>query len=60
VIPILILLGLGSVAATAFSKVSLIVLYLSISIGFTGLLIPPLFYNILKLYGFHKQLLFLH
>jgi hypothetical protein len=49
VIPILILLGLGSVAATAFSKVSLIVLYLSISLGFTGLLMTLMFLGVLDL-----------
>jgi len=49
VIPILILLGLGSVAATAFSKVSLIVLYLSISLGFTGLLMVLMFLGVLDL-----------
>jgi len=49
VIPILILLGLGSVAATAFSKVSLIVLYLSISLGFTGLLMALMFLGVLDL-----------
>ena len=48
-IPILILLGLGSVAATAFSKVSLIVLYLSISLGFTGLLMVLMFLGVLDL-----------
>lgn len=48
-IPILILLGLGSVAATAFSKVSLIVLYLSISLGFTGLLMTLMFLGVLDL-----------
>ena len=48
-IPILILLGLGSVAATAFSKVSLIVLYLSISLGFTGLLMILMFLGVLDL-----------
>jgi hypothetical protein len=47
--PILILLGLGSVAATAFSKVSLIVLYLSISLGFTGLLMALMFLGVLDL-----------
>jgi len=46
---ILILLGLGSVAATAFSKVSLIVLYLSISLGFTGLLMVLMFLGVLDL-----------
>ena len=46
---ILILLGLGSVAATAFSKISLIVLYLSISLGFTGLLMVLMFLGVLDL-----------
>ena len=38
-IPILILLGLGSLGATALSKVSLIIIYLSLTLGFTSLLI---------------------
>ena len=48
-IPILILLGLGSVAATAFSKISLIVFYLSISLGFTGLLMILMFLGVFDL-----------
>ena len=48
-IPILILLGLGSVAATAFSKISLIVLYLSISLGFTALLMTLMFLGVFDL-----------
>ncbi len=47
--PILILLGLGSVAAIAFFKISLIVLYLSISLGFTGLLIILMFLGVFDL-----------
>jgi len=48
-IPILILLGLGSVAATAFSKVSLVILYLSISLGFTVLLMTLMFLGVLDI-----------
>jgi len=47
--PILILLGLGSVAAIAFFKISLIVLYLSISLGFTGLLMILMFLGVFDL-----------
>jgi membrane protein implicated in regulation of membrane protease activity len=48
--PILILLlGLGSVAATAFFKISLILFYLSISLGFTGLLMALMFLGFLDL-----------
>ncbi len=42
-IPILILLGLGSAAAAAFSKISLIAIYLGLALGFTSLLMVLLF-----------------
>ncbi len=48
-IPILILLGLGSAAAAAFSKISLIVIYLSLAIGFTSLLMFLLFFGFIDL-----------
>lgn len=44
-IPILILLGLGSVAAAAFYKISLIAIYLGLAIGFTSLLIILMFFG---------------
>ncbi len=48
-IPIILLLGLGGLAAIAFFKISLILFYLSISLGFTGLLMILMFLGFLDL-----------